>query len=76
MLKELKSPQKGSSAWSRVSDSLQVAENCTVLHCTVLYCTVLYCTVLYCNAPRPPHRSITGTVPVLIAHSDTDVVPI
>ena len=41
-----------------------------------LYCTVLYCTVLYCNAPRPPHRSITGTVPVLIAHSDTDVVPI
>ena len=28
MLKELKSPQKGSSAWSRVSDSLQVAEDC------------------------------------------------
>ena len=41
MLKELKSPQKGSSAWSRVSDSLQVAEDCTVLYCTVLYCTVL-----------------------------------
>ena len=28
------------------------------------------------RSPRPPHRSITGTVPVLIAHSDTDVVPI
>ena len=28
------------------------------------------------RSPRPPHRSITGTVPGLIAHSDTDVVPI
>ena len=28
------------------------------------------------RSPRPPPRSITGTVPGLIAHSDTDVVPI